>query len=186
MINFLKKSFLKIYHFPSLLNFKKKGKNIHLSLNGKIVRPKEIEMGSNIFISNGFHISARNLTFGNNIMIGPYLVIECDNHVFDKVGVSMFEISNERSISSVEIENDVWIGAHVTILPGVTICEGCIVGAGSVVTKSLPPYTIGVGIPCRPIKTRFSDVDMKKHLNLIKTSKYQIEEILRQWKLFNL
>ena len=50
------------------------------------------------------------------------------------------------------IEDNVWIGEGVCILPGVTIGSGSIVGAGSVVTKSLPPHTISVGNPAKPIK----------------------------------
>jgi len=186
MLKFIKKTFRKLYYFSSVQNFKKHGNNLHFSSGGKIVRPKEIEMGDNIYISNGFHISARNLKFGSNIMIGPNLVIECDNHIFNKIGHTMFEMSQERTIGGVTIEDDVWIGANVTILHGVKIGEGSVVGAASVVTKNLPPYTICIGIPCKPIKKRFSDIEMNQHLLLIKTSKYQLNEISNQWKLYNL
>lgn len=77
-------------------------------------------------------------------------------------------------------------GTYITVLPNVIISEGTVVGAGSVVTKPLPPYSICLGTPCRPVKRRFSETELKKHLESVKTSKYQIEEILRQWKLFNI
>ena len=54
----------------------------------------------------------------------------------------------------VTIENDVWIGGKVTILQGVTIHEGAVVGAGSIVVKDVPPWTINVGNPAREIKKR--------------------------------
>jgi acetyltransferase-like isoleucine patch superfamily enzyme len=54
----------------------------------------------------------------------------------------------------VTIGSDVWIGAGCKILGGVTIGDGCVVGAGSVVTKSLPPYSISVGNPAKVVKYR--------------------------------
>ena len=51
------------------------------------------------------------------------------------------------------IEDDCWIGANVVILPGVRIGKGSTIGAGSIVTKDIPPYSVGVGIPCRVKKT---------------------------------
>lgn len=176
----------KVYYFKSFLRFKRYGKNIMFSKNGKFIRPNEIVFGNNIFINASFYISARNLVFGSNIMIGPGLVIECDNHMFNKVGLPMFKYNNEKIIKPVVIEDDVWIGANVIILPGVKIGEGCIIGAGSVLTKSLPPYTICVGNPCKPIKKRFSNDDMINHMNNVKTTKYKFDEIIYIWKSNNL
>jgi len=65
--------------------------------------------------------------------------------------------SRQRSKGGVTIGNDVWIADNVTVLSGVTIGDGCCIGAGSIVTKSLPPYTIAAGSPCRPLRRRYSD-----------------------------
>lgn len=54
----------------------------------------------------------------------------------------------------VTIEDDVWIGGNVTILQGITIHEGAVIGAGSVVVKDVPPFTINVGNPARVVKDR--------------------------------
>ena len=64
------------------------------------------------------------------------------------------------------IENDVWIGANVTILPSVRICNGAIIGAGTLVHKSVPPYAIVGGVPAQLIKYRFSEttIDMLQKL----------------------
>lgn len=166
---FLKvKSILRfLYYLRSNLKFKSKGKNLILSPGGTFIRPEEISFGDNVFISSNFYVSARNLVFKNDIMIGPNLVIECDNHIYDEIGKTMFENRNKRAIASVTIEDDVWIGANVTILSGVTIGKGSIIGAGSVVTKSQPNYSICVGNPCKPIKKRFTKEDLEKHLELI-------------------
>jgi acetyltransferase-like isoleucine patch superfamily enzyme len=115
-------------------------------------------------------------------MIGPGLIIECDNHVFNHIGKTMFETRNQREIGFVNIENDVWIGANVLILPNVNIGEGSVVGAGSVITKSLPPYSICVGIPCKPIKTRFSKDHLSEHLKLINSQK-TIDSVLHEWDI---
>lgn len=54
----------------------------------------------------------------------------------------------------VTIGNDVWIGQRVMIMPGVTIGDGCIIAAGAVVTKDIPPYSIAGGVPARVLKSR--------------------------------
>ena len=62
---------------------------------------------------------------------------------------------------SVCIGNDVWLGAHSLIMGGITISDGAIVAAGSVVTRNVPPYAIVGGVPARLIRMRFSDVERK-------------------------
>jgi maltose O-acetyltransferase len=57
----------------------------------------------------------------------------------------------------IKIEDDVWVGFQAIILPGVTIGRGSIVGAGAVVTKDVPPYTVVVGVPARPLRQRRVD-----------------------------
>lgn len=165
MKGFMKNIFRTLYYLRSYFKFRKKGANLLLSKGGTFIRPEEISFGNNVFIASNFHISARNLVFGSDIMIGPNLVIECDNHIYDKIGLTMFQTRSERKISGVTINNDVWIGANVTILPGVNIGEGSIIGAGSVVTKAIPPYSICVGNPCRKIKDRFTEKELIQHLN---------------------
>ena len=116
------------------------GANIILSRGGVVHRPEELELGNNVAIARNFHISARSMKIGNNVFIGPNFVAECDDHVFDRVGVTIFSVGEIRNIAPIIIEDDVWIGANVTLLKGVTVSEGCIIGAGSVVTKTMPPY----------------------------------------------
>ena len=61
------------------------------------------------------------------------------------------------------VESDVWIGRNVTILAGVHIGRGCTIGAGSVVTKSMPPYCTCVGVPARPIKVKWTIDEILQH-----------------------
>lgn len=65
------------------------------------------------------------------------------------------------------IEDDVWIGANAIILSGVTIGEGAIIGAGSVVTKNVEPYTIFAGNPAKKIKMRFTEDELLNHRQLL-------------------
>lgn len=67
----------------------------------------------------------------------------------------------------VVIEDDVWAGANVTILKGVTIGRGSVIAAGAVVTKSCPPYSIIGGVPARVIRTRFTPEQIKQHEEML-------------------
>jgi acetyltransferase-like isoleucine patch superfamily enzyme len=174
---------ISIIRYPKLFLFAKRmGENNRLGPGGRFLRPHEIYMGDNIYIAPGFHISARNLRIGNNVLIGPNLLLECDDHTFRNVGKTIWETYlEERNIGSVIVEDDVWIGGNVTILKNVIIGEGCIIGAGSVVTKSLPPYSVCFGIPCRPVKTRFTPDELGSHLLLVK-SRYLIGTVTELWQ----
>lgn len=92
-----------------------------------------------------------------------------DDHLYDK---------------EVIIEDDVWCGANVTILKGVTLGRGSIIAAGAVVTKSVPPYTIAAGIPARPIKFRWTiDQILEHEQSLYKENERFTKEQLEQLNL---
>lgn len=78
---------------------------------------------------------------------------------------------NEEGVNNydapVVIEDDVWCGANVTILKGVTIGRGSVVAAGAVVTKSFPPYSIIGGVPARLLKMRFTPEEIEEHERLL-------------------
>ncbi len=171
-----------IYYWRAFRKVRKRGANVMLSRGGAIIRPEEMSLGNNIFISRNFHISARNLVLGNNIMVGPNLVIECDDHVYGVLGQTMFAVAQTRKHGEgVTLEDDLWIGANVTILRNAVIREGSVIGAGSVVTQDMPPYCICGGVPCRPIKTRFSLEQIGEHLEKV-GSKYTKDDICQMWR----
>jgi acetyltransferase-like isoleucine patch superfamily enzyme len=175
-----------IIRYPKLFLFARRmGRNNRLGPGGRFIRPNQIHLGDNIYIAPKFHISARNLRIGNDVLIGPNLLLECDDHIFRNIGKTIFSTMDLRNIGSVTIEDDVWIGGNVTILKNVTIGEGCIVGAGSIVTKFLPPYTICLGSPCRPVKSRFTREELESHLKMIK-SQYTLNTILDHWNKFKI
>ena len=93
------------------------------------------------------------VTLGDHVMMSPEVVIYTQNHAHDATHIPMQQ-QGETPVLPVVIGNDVWIGRRVIILPGVTIGDGCIIGAGAVVTKDIPPYSVAVGVPARVVKKR--------------------------------
>lgn len=109
----------------------------------RLVGSPKITFGDNFYANAGCHFFG-DITFGRDVMIGPKTVIWTRNHG-TALGTPMK--SQDHTTKPVVIEDDVWIGANVTILMGVNIGSGAIVGAGSVVTRSVPPNAIVVGNP---------------------------------------
>ena len=93
------------------------------------------------------------VTIGKNVMMGPYVVFYTQNHNTSNPDIPMRE-QGMSELKPITIEDDVWIGARVIVLPGVTIGKGSIVGAGAVVSKDVPPYSVFVGNPGRVVKNR--------------------------------
>jgi len=85
-------------------------------------------------------------------MIGPNVVMRTANHNFLRTDIPM-QVQGHL-FGDINIEDDVWIGANVTILGGVNIGRGSIIGAGAVVTKNVPSMAIAAGVPARLIKWR--------------------------------
>lgn len=105
-------------------------------------------IGKDSFVQSGTYI-------GKHVMIAPDCGIYTMNHGFQRVDIPMREQGLSKP-KRVVIEDDVWIGTKTVILPGVHIGKGAIIGAGSVVTKSIPPYAIAAGNPARVKKSRIS------------------------------
>lgn len=95
--------------------------------------------------SGGVHI-------GKNTIIANYFSAHPENHIYSNLDVPIKQQETERK--EIRIGEDCWIGAKVTVLAGVSIGKHCVVGAGSVVTKSIPDYSIAVGVPAKIIGTR--------------------------------
>lgn len=113
----------------------------------------EITIGNNVGIASNSLISVRgNITIGDDVIIGPYFSLHSENHNFsDRVNpIRMQGVTRKNVI----IEDDVWIGAKVTVLAGVTIKKGSVIAAGSVVTKDTTEFGIYGGVPAKFIKER--------------------------------
>lgn len=90
------------------------------------------------------------VTIGSHVNLAQNITVTGLNHNFEDINIPIDE--QGVSTSQVIIEDDVWIGANAVILPGVTIGKHSVVAAGSVVSQSIPPYSVCAGIPARVIK----------------------------------
>ncbi len=89
---------------------------------------------------------------GDGVYTGTHVQIAAVNHVYDDPD----KYIKDQGITAqgITIENDVWLASNVVVVDGVTIGKGSVVGAGAVVNKSLPPYSVAVGVPARVVKDR--------------------------------
>lgn len=108
-----------------------------------------LEIGEGAYINYGCSIAARKLVrIGPNCRIGTYVMITDNN--FHRLEPELRDEIPESA--PVILEADVWLGGRVIVLPGVTIGAGSAVGAGSVVTRDIPPRSLAVGVPAKVIK----------------------------------
>lgn len=123
-------------------------------LEGVIIEyPEGLSIGKNSGINAGSWINARgNVKIGAEVIIGPYCIIHSANHISDDLEMPIQYQGHQHE--PVVIEDNVWLGARVTVLPGVRIGSGAIVGAGSVVTKDIPSNAIATGTPAQVIRIR--------------------------------
>ncbi|THW10694.1 hypothetical protein D6D24_07742 [Aureobasidium pullulans] len=126
-----------------------------LGKNSCIEPPLNVDYGCNILVGDDFYSN-----FGLTIL--DCCLVEIGDRVMFGPNVSILSATHQTDIQSrrdgvefalpVFIGDDCWIGGNVSILPGVTIGNGCTIGAGSVVTKSIPAFSVAVGSPARVIK----------------------------------
>jgi acetyltransferase-like isoleucine patch superfamily enzyme len=125
------------------------GSSIHMRL---FVTGNNIVIGKNSVINHSCSIDGRHdVTIGNNVSISPHVHIITGTHDADSPSFAYIS-------KPVTIKDYSWVGSRATILPGVTIGEGGVVAAGSVVTKDVAPYTIAAGVPAKKIKDRKKDI----------------------------
>ena len=113
------------------------------------------DYGYNIFLGDDFYanhnlviLDCAEVTFGNNVFIGPNCGFYTALHPFDPETRN----SGLESAKPIKIGNNVWIGGNVCVLPGVTIGDNTVIGAGSVVSRDIPAGVVAVGNPCKPIR----------------------------------
>ena len=140
-----------------------------------MLSPDKVSIGSNVEFYRGVYLSPCGthidigshthfapscalygpLTIGTHCAIAAHVVFASVGHGYSRRDVPMVEQPVTKN--EIVLENDVWIGANAVVIGGVTIGEGSIVGAGAVVTKDVPPYSVVGGTPARIIRNRKDD-----------------------------
>jgi acetyltransferase-like isoleucine patch superfamily enzyme len=151
------------FYFPSLSIWwcKKKfgqfGTGSSIRPGAYCVSVSHIFLGNNITVRPGSMFFADDasdngsITIGDNVLIGSGVHIYVSTHKFSDPTKNIFHQGFEPSLGVV-IESGCWVGANVIVLPGITIGENSVVGAGSIVTKDIPPRTLFAGNPARYIR----------------------------------
>jgi acetyltransferase-like isoleucine patch superfamily enzyme len=112
-----------------------------------------ISIGARSYIGpNSVLFGAGGIEIGEAVQVSPGVVITSHQHTFTRADAEIRDQPIE--FARVVIERDVWIGANATILPGVRIGAGTVVGAGAVVTADLPPGVVALGVPARVARER--------------------------------
>lgn len=113
---------------------------------------RNLRIGTHVRINEHVFLQG-NITLGNHVMLAPYVAIYTNTHEHAQIDIPMV-MAGDTETKPVILENNVWLGRNVVVLPGITIGEGAIVGANAVVTKNVAPYTIVGGIPAKEIRKR--------------------------------
>lgn len=159
------------------LHIKKMGKKVRIGKGVRISGLDKVELGNNVVIYDNVLIYTGNrpesyFIMDNDSHIGPMSILNAEGGIrigsgvavgpsvnIYSVGHSIVDITRrivdqERIYEEIIIEDDVYIGGNSFILQGIRIGKGSVIGAGAVVTKNIPPYSVAVGVPARVIKRR--------------------------------
>lgn len=129
-----------------------------------IASPLQAAYGSNVHIGDDFYGNT-NVTFvddveiriGSGVMIAPNVTLTTTGHPVHPD----LRYDFNRFSAPIVVEDKVWIGSNAVVLPGVTIGYGSVIGAGSVVSRDVPPMVVAVGVPCRPLRA-ITDADLRE------------------------
>jgi acetyltransferase-like isoleucine patch superfamily enzyme len=112
-----------------------------------------LTLADNVYLARNVYIGAyQPITIGQDSLIGAYSYIISANHCFKDTNKPI-RLQGYTG-APIDIGRDIWIGCHVTILPGVTIGDGAVIAAGAVVNKDVPPFEIWGGVPAKKIGQR--------------------------------
>lgn len=141
--------------------FGRVGKHSSVDMNFHCECGKHIFIGDKVIINmNCTFLDDNYITIGNNVLIAPNVQLYTATHpvsASERFVENWDEKSGELFFRTkalpITIGNDVWIGGGVIVLPGITIGDNCVIGAGSVVTRSIPSNSLAVGNPCKVIRS---------------------------------
>lgn len=161
------------------------GDDLHLGARTRIWAPSHVRMGNQVYVGKDVHIEA-NCRIGNYCLIANRVaIVGRHDHDFSAVGfpvrfspwVGSKRFPNQYADEEVVIEDDVWLGYGTIVLTGVTVGRGCVIAAGSVVTRDIPPYSIAAGVPAKVVGKRFDDqITIDRHEADIRDGHFRFSE----------
>ncbi len=170
---FAKKGWHKYVIMPFVKSmFAKCGKDVYVGRNGYFTYKNiYIDDYSTIGPDAMFMCTRAKIYIGRKVMFGPHVFMITGGHRMDILGKYMQDVKDYEkhpdNDKDIIVEDDVWVGANSMILKGVTIGEGSVIAAGSVVTKDVEPYSIVGGVPARLIRKRFDEKQLMEHKILL-------------------
>lgn len=169
MIGFLRKLNLK----RTLKKVKQVGENVFIHESTEIYAPELFEIGDYVHIQQGckFFADGGGIVIGEGTIFSHDIQVMARNHVYDDVTLQSVPYDYRYKNKKVIIGNFCWLGARVTILPGITIGDGAVVGAGSVVAHDVPKGAVVAGNPAKILKYR----DINKFDKLVEEGKGYIK-----------
>lgn len=115
-----------------------------------IEHPENVEIGRGVTIAAFLHIwGGGGVKIGDRVMIGSHVAIASETH-----DPEVHPMNETFVRAPIRIEDDVWIGTHSVILPGVIVGKGAVIGAGAIVTRDVPPLTVVAGVPAKELRKR--------------------------------
>lgn len=152
---------IKILQGIKYRNFKLKSEGSNCSyrlLSSTFSYPENLILGDDVHLGKGTEIDAAGgVEIGSGVIFAPEVCVYSRTHNFNSIDLVALPFDNRMLTAKVKINDYVWIGRRVIILPGVKIGKAAVIGAGSVVSKDIPDYAVAVGNPAKVVKYRDSD-----------------------------
>ena len=162
------------------------GKDVIFHPSNSSFTYKNITIEDNVFIGDNarFWCTRSQIIIHHHVVFAPNVSIIAGNHSSHIIGKFITDYTDidkrPEDDLPVEIDSDIWIGTNVTILNGVHISRGCIVAAGAVVTKDVPPYAVVGGVPAKVLKFRFNIEQIIAHEKVLypENKRFSREDLL--------
>lgn len=161
------------------------GDDLHLGARTRIWAPSHVRMGNQVYVGKDVHIEA-NCRIGHySLLANRVAIVGRHDHDFSAVGfpvrfspwVGSKRFPSRYADEEAVIEDDVWLGYGTIVLTGITVGQGSVVAAGSVITRDVPPYSIAAGVPARVIGKRFEDqATIDRHEAAIRKGYFRFSE----------
>ncbi len=159
----VRRGWFKLFLVPTIKRaFGSCGERVTISRGCSFSGIGNIHIGNNVALGPRMTVmcTRARVVIGNDVMFGPNVTMITGSHRIDIPDRPMISITDEEKLpendQEIIIENDVWIGANVTILKGVTVGTGSVIAAGAVVTKDVEPYSVVGGVPAVLLRRRFT------------------------------